>query len=285
MPEEEVVDNSPEAAPNTGPVGQADTQDLGQGESQAPAEVGQAEPEQAEPFFRYKHDDGEEMIFNNQDELSKTFREGLLRHRDYTKKTQELAEQRKAFESEQQQKQAEWAQFLEMKQKYDKYDQFLRQNPQIAQELQRRMSGAQGQGRVPPELQQQIEELKQWKEEREKRDQEMQNREQRRAAQEKAHELLSGRYPDYDRKAVEEMIAQLEQTPPGDEELAYLELLHLAAKGRRTPAELEEQMAERLQKKKNSHSPMPSGQSAPQGGKRTFKNLDEAAKAALAENK
>lgn len=283
MPEE-VLDNSPEAAPETAIAGSTDTPDVGQGESSAPEDVGQA-VEEPQPFFQYQHDDGEELIFHDPDELKRHFREGLLRHKDYTKKTQELSEQRKQFESERQQKEAEWSQYLQMKQQIDKYDQFLKQNPQIAQELRQRMAGKQGQGNMPPQLQKEIEELKQWKEEREKRDQEMQSREQRRAAQEKAHEILSGQYPDYDRKAVESLVQQLEQTPPGDEERAYLELLHLAAKGRQRPAELEEKVSQRLQKKQNSHSPMPSGSSAPKGGKRSFKSLDEAAKAALAENK
>lgn len=284
--EEPMLDNSPEAAPETAPAEQPDTQPTGQGESAAP-ETGQAVPEQEpEPFFRYQHDDGEEFVFNNPDELNKHFREGLLRHKDYTRKTQELAEQRKALEQERQQKEAEWAQYLQMKQQIDKYNQFLQQNPQIVEELKRRMNnGVTGQGRVPPELQREINELKQWKEDREKRDQEMQNREKRRTAQEKAHEMLLGQYSDYDRKAVENLIAQLEQTPPGDEERAYLELLHLAIRGKQRPAELEEQVSQRLQKKQNSHSPMPSGSSAPKGGKRGYKSLDEAAKAALAENK
>lgn len=281
MPEE-MLDNSPEAAPETAVADAPDTPDVGQGESAAPE--GQAVAEQ-QPFFSYKHDDGEEFVFNSPDELNRHFREGLLRHKDYTKKTQELAEQRKQFEAERQQKQAEWQQFLEMKQKYDKYDQYLRQNPQLVQELRRRMAGTSGQGNIPPELRKELDELKQWKEEREKRDQEMQNRSQRQAAQEKAHEILSGQYSDYDRKAVEEYIQQLEQTAPGDEERAYLELMHLAMRGRKAPAELEEQVAERLQKKKNSHSPMPSGSSTPKGGKRSFKTVEEAAKAAYAESK
>lgn len=284
---EEMLDNSPEAAPETTAAEMpetSDTPDIGQGESSVP-DAGQAEEEQ-QPFFKYQHDDGEEMVFHDPDELKRHFREGLLRHKDYTKKTQELSQQRKQFEAERQQKEAEWGQYLQMKQQIDKYDQFLKQNPQIAQELKQKMAGKQqGQGNVPPELRKELDELKQFKEQREKRDQEMQSREKRRSAQEKAHEVLSGQYPDYDRKAVEGLVQQLEQTPPGDEERAYLELLHLAARGRQRPADLEEKVSQRLQKKKSSHSPMPSGSSAPKGGTRSYKSLDEAAKAALAENK
>lgn len=252
------------------PVEDTSVTDAGQGEATAPEG-------QAEPFFSYEHDDGEVLQWNSPDEVKKYIREGTLRHRDYTKKTQELSEHRKAIEAQRQKFDTEYQNFLQLKTQYDKYDQFLKQNPNIINELKQRMS--QPKTELPPELQEKLAKIDEF----EKKMQQEQTAKQRQAALEKAHEALSKEYSDYNKDSVAKLMQELEETPPGDEQRRYLELLYLASRGRENPAKIERRVAENLANKQRAHTPMGATAGAPSGKGRSFKDSNEALNAALQE--
>ena len=66
-------------------------QDLGAQDS------GMEQPEAQEAFFDMSFDDGETVSFRDKDELAKWVKDSALRQKDYTKKTQSVAEQRRQF--------------------------------------------------------------------------------------------------------------------------------------------------------------------------------------------
>lgn len=242
--------------------------DTGQGEITAPEEG------QAEPLYQYHFEDEDEpRIFATKDELDKFFRDHALRHRDYTKKTQSVAEQRKAIERERQKFDTEYQSFLQAKSRIDKYQEFLKQNPHVEKQLAQLMKQPRPQG--DPRYDELKKELDSFKQERETEKQ----RQEREQAKEKAFELMSGRYQDFNRKEVEAMLEEFRETPPGGEAERLIELLYYANKGRKSPAQIEQEVAQRAEREKSAHTPMSPGK-AGSGEPKTFSSIEEAWEAA-----
>jgi antitoxin component HigA of HigAB toxin-antitoxin module len=246
---------------------------------QGGAEQGQAEASAPEHFHRYTHDDGTEHVFKDQDELNRFLRDGILRHSDYTKKTQEVADQRKQLEQLQQQLQQDRSSLTSMSSQYEQFKNFLDKRPDVVKRIKEEMQQKGQSASIPPEIQEKLSKV----DEMEKALKEREEAEQDRQAREKAFSRMGQMYPDFDRKVVESEIKRLQEMPPGDEHFTLAELAHFAALGRKKPAELESQIAERLKQKSASPRPMPSGGAAPKGPASTGRNFDEAARLAKQE--
>lgn len=102
-------------------------------------DIGTEQPEQS--AFLDVDFGGEKITFKSPEEAVRHIKEGTLLQRDYTKKTQTLAEERRRFQQEQtqskQQYEKELADFRKLKEKYDKYEEAFRRRPQIAAQLER----------------------------------------------------------------------------------------------------------------------------------------------------
>ena len=178
-------------------------------------------------FHAYKFDDGEEIKFKTPDDLNRYIREGTLRHKDYTKKTQETAELRKQIEKEREQNRSEYQAGLQAYNQWKATDDWLKQNQRVV-EIIRREGGpvpqAQPQqAQIPDELKSELEDLKKWRQEQEQ---------ERLGAQ--AMEALSGQYEDFSdyQDAINQMYSAIEEAPEGQEARALYEILYYAAKGK-----------------------------------------------------
>lgn len=184
-------------------------------------------------FHKWKSDDGEEHVFKSPDELDRFIREGTLRHKDYTKKTQELAEQRKQSEAERKRIEEQLTTASGMESKWKPIDEWLTRTPQGRAAYQ--YITTQMKGNIPPDaileqsrasieesinpLKSELEEIKKW---REAQEQEKQFSSTMAA--------LKERYPDMDEESVKTLYKQLDEAPEGDETRALLELIIKASK-------------------------------------------------------
>ena len=189
-----------------------------------------ATPSESESYFHsYKHDDGEEIKFKTPDDLSRYLRDGTLRHKDYTKKTQEVAELRKQIEKERETSRTESTAAMKAYGQWKDVDEWLRKNPRVVEIIRReggpiaqQLEQAQAQqSSVPDEVKTQLEELRQWKEAQEAE-----------AKIQSHYEALKGQYEDFDEESVAELYRQLDEAPEGEETRALLELLYYASKGK-----------------------------------------------------
>lgn len=260
--------------------------DAGQVE-ETPAEVGQGveapsegQGEEVSPFFEYEHDDGEVMRFQSPDELKSHFRDGLLRHSDYTRKTQELAEQRKQFEEERKRHEAERTASLTAYSTWSKIDERYKKDPVFRQALQNAMrQGRGGNQNLEAMLQQRISPMQKELEQFKKQRQEEERRRKEAEEEEKAFSLLEKSYEDFDRESIRKEVQRLQQLPPGDSTRALYELLYHSMKGRVTPAQMEKQIAERQRRNSSVKPPMSSSNAKPKTQK-GFSNFREALQAA-----
>lgn len=256
---------APEETPDEGQVS------TGQGPEMAPEETGQAE----EPLLEYHFEgDDEPTRFQSADELKSFIRDGTLRHSDYTKKTQSVADERKKLESERDRFNNEYNEFLQSRGQIQKYNEFLNKNPQLKQQLSRMVAQPQG-GQDPrvDELKEQFESLQKERDSEKKRQESDQ-------AREKAFEALGKRFPDFNRKEVEALLGEFQQMPPGGEAEKMAELLHYANRGKKTPAQIEQEVASREEKAQGAHAPMTPGKQPGGGKKKEFSSIEEARAAA-----
>lgn len=226
---------------------------------------------QEEPFYTYTGDDGQSQAFKDQKELNEYIRSGTLRHSDYTRKTQSLAEQRKAFEAERAKYDAEYTTFLNNKQEYDKIENYLKSlPPDVYNKLKQGISNQPRQEQYKdPRLDELLKE----------RDNEKKQREEE-AMRQAAFESLSRTYEDFDKDSVMNSVNKLQELAPGDSMRGFLELIYLAEKGRMSPAQIEQKMAENLKKKSSVSTPMGSTVGTPSKGSSGFKTIQEAYAAA-----
>lgn len=259
MPEEQVV----------GPVtGQADTS------APIPNSNVAVENTQDQPFYVYKGPKGEEA-YKSKDELDKFMREHALRQSDYTRKTQEVANYRKQFDSERQKFSEEQKAFLEAKKRYDQWDQTLKTRPDIYQQLERLAQSPADPATVfdrsreyadskTQELAARLEAIEK------EREEERTNREM-----EEVFGKMKEKYEDFDQDTILEWLDTLKdgKTEP------LIEALYHANKGRTSPLETEKKVVEKLQKKQSAG--ITPGKGVAPGGKPNFKNFDDAAQSAL----
>lgn len=250
---------------------------------ETPVDTGQAAAEeQSDPFFSYAFEDGEERKFTSPDELKGFIRDGVLRHSDYTKKTQSVAEERKKLEADRQRYDAEYSQMLQMKQEHDKIQQYLSKlPPQAYQALKQQIAQAQqGNQKGDPRVDKLMEEFEADKKARQEREQAETERQQREAA----FSELEKQYQDFNRDEVLQLAKALEEAPPGGQMRALMELLYHANRGKKTPAQIERDMAQNFARKKNLKTPISGGGKPPSNpGSAQYNNTDEALQAALSE--
>lgn len=212
-------------------------------------DVGTEQPQQ-ESFFELDFEDGEKVAFKSKDELAKWAKESALRQKDYTKKTQSVAEQRRQFEAQQSEHKTRVEKELEavkqLKEKYDRYEAAFKKRPQILQQLDRMVSQPaspdeifqRSQGYADEKYKTLESELESLKAERQ--------REQLERQRDDVYSRLGQRYPDFDKEQVNEVLSQLEEN--------NLEpLLELAYKASRfNPEGAEAKVLEKLQRKQGA---------------------------------
>jgi hypothetical protein len=182
-------------------------------------------------FFSYKHDDGEELKFKSPDDLKKYIREGTLRHKDYTKKTQEAAELRKQIDSQREKIETQAQMAARMENKWKPVDDWLLKRPDVVEYIRKNMGQESPQAILEQSrsafdenlspIKSELEQLKAWKEEQESQ-----------AKFSKTMSAIKEQYPDLDEDAVKEMYRALDEAPEGDEIRSLLEVLHFASKGK-----------------------------------------------------
>jgi len=233
---------------------------------QAASELEQAATEEAtipegtvseEPFLSFKTKDGQEFSWKSKEDAQRDWEQGAYRHSDYTRKTQELAEQRKEMDSLRQQI-AEQQQAIEAaKKKYDPYDEFFKtpRGQQVYQQLEKSVNRVspndvmeQSKYYVDEKVSSQTKELQERLEALEK------EREQERLSRERneAFEALASEYEDFDRDAVESEMKKLDELSSLSQDQItkeYLRLIHHALRGRTSAANLEQKFADKQTKK------------------------------------
>lgn len=241
-----------------------------------PAQVsGQSETtQQSEPYFRYKWEDGRVDEYRTPAELERAYRSGYLRHQDYTKKTQEIAAERKKYEAEQEKIKEAYKKVSDMESRLMPMDKFLRERKDVADYIVQQMKGAKPQDSDEnvEAIKREFQEFKSKYEERAKKEEE----EQRRKA---IFGMMKEKYQDFDEERIAEGINGLLETAPGDEMASLIDTIYWATKGRTTPEEMQKRIVEGIQKKSAMKTPMTSGGQVASGPK-VFKNLQEAAEAA-----
>ena len=248
----------------------------GQGTS-APASPGTSGQAAQTYLHSYKDDDGKVYNFRNAEELNRHIREGMLRHKDYTQKTQTLSKQRAEADKRAQELDQRWQLFMQKQSEIEKYDRFLKENPQAYQKLKQEMAQGAGpeqmiQQQLAPfeeklsPLAKEVEELRQWKQQQE---------EERSRGQ--AFSRVKEFYPDFDQAKVVEAMQRLREAPEGDEMFQFAELVYLAEKARADIGAIERRMASG-NNGASRPSPQVSGGASPRGGSEPpAKNIKEAA--------
>jgi len=244
-------------------------------EAAAQAQAAGTEPEA--PFFEYQLPTGEKETYRTRDSLTQAHRDSYLRRADYTRKTQEVAEMRKAIEEEKKKFAEEQKAFLQAKQRYDGYDQKLKERPDLQRRLEEAFSQPmepaaafeKAQGYVDEKTQTLLERL----DALEKQNQEATTKHEI----DEAFSELKGKYPDVDETAIMETLEAI-----ADGKIApMIEQLYWAHKGRMTPAAMEQKIVDGLKKKEGAAlvPPSPSGKGVPP----KFKSTKDAREAAFEE--
>lgn len=203
------------------------------------------------PFLEVDLGD-EKLSFNSQDEIAKHVREGTLRQSDYTKKTQEVAEQRKAMEEKERQLEQQLSAFLEQKGQYDKIDGFFKKRPDVRDYILQNMR--------QPDPHKQADYLKKYAEEQTTSvKKELDELKQQIEAEKRAKQYeqqrkevfgeLSGQFEDFNEEAISKQLEEIQgyQSLPEKEALRnFAQVLYYASKGRTSPIEQEEKQARRV---------------------------------------
>ena len=185
-----------------------------------------------EPFFVYDWGD-EKQSFGTQDELKSYIKDGTLRHKDYTRKNQERSEKEKKLASDRERFDAEYTTFLKTKERHDKIDAWLKT---LSPDMRARLEGEVRSSRIDPETAKIREELDSLKKAEEQRKTDAEKAEKDSAERERvesAHTRLGKRYTDYNRKAIDDYIRSIQESP--DQLYALYETVHNALKVR-TPS-------------------------------------------------
>lgn len=233
--------------------------------------VGATAPEPAqqvsnEPFFQMDFGRGDVRSFKTKEELMEAMRDlhgGSLRREDYTRKTQELAEQRKQFEKE--------------RESIKKYNDFLKNNPHVRNKLDQYLKqGTTGDvavdkarayaDEVKSEIQKEMEELKSWKSQRE--------REER---QQKAIQALKQKYQNFSEDNVRKLMSSFDANDP----VAIMELFHHAFQGQNMGPTQQARMAQAQQQKQQARMVPGGGAPSPSAGDAS--SIDEAYERAMRE--
>ena len=172
------------------------------------------QPSNEGSFFDVDFGD-EKLSFKSKDELSKWAKESAMRQKDYTKKTQTIAAQRREFEQRQKEHQSKVEKELEAikqaKSKWEKYDQAFKARPHIYQQMERLVS----QPSSPDEVYERTrgyadEQMKAIRAELDSLKAEKE-RERMERSRDEVYSRLGERYQDFDKDAVDQMLNTLEE--------------------------------------------------------------------------
>ena len=236
----------------------------------------------AEPSYFHSYEDGEgnKTDFKDANELNDYIRQGNMRHADYTRKTQGVAKDRESLQAERARYDAEYTTFLESKQENDKIEKYLKSlPPEVFERLKQGIQGQPKKQARDPEVDKMLQEYGEDKKAREADKQRQQDNESR----EKAFTRLTKDLPDFNREEVMNMVKTLEEVPQEDQMRTFMEMLHYSQKGKLTPAEMELRMAENLERKASTTTPMGTTTKPPNTGVKNYGSIKEAKKAALEE--
>jgi hypothetical protein len=256
----------------------ADTQSAPEQGQSAP-QTAPATPESSEPFFSYKYADGKEEVYKTKDELAKAYRDSYLRQSDYTRKTQEVAQTKKQIEDERKKFQEEQAQFTKVKTQYDEWDRLLKTRPDLYSQLERVATAPPDPSAVFDRSKGYVDEKYQTLESQVAEMKAALDKDKTQKELDATFAKFKTKYEDFDEGPIME---RLEYLANGETE-PLIDLLYWATKGQMTPqqeAKLEEKVTENLQKKKSAGM-VPTKGSSVAPSKRTFRNPDEARKAAF----
>jgi len=241
---------------------------------------GGAAPEQGttEPFHRFAFGD-EEKVWNSPDELNEYIRQGTLRHQDYTRKTQTLADMRRQVETRQKEFEERERRLKDNESRYKQFNDFLTRRKDVADYIENQMRSPstdhileQTRGYADEkteELKKEMEEFKEWKRQQEA----LQQRND-------AFSQLKQLFPDFDEKTVSEKLDGIFTAPDGDEIRSLAELAYYAAKGQSSPAEIEQNLSAEIERKKGTKSIPSSSGEVQAGGQDQYADEAEAAEAA-----
>jgi len=250
----------------------APAQPSGQGPSveKAPASTSKT------PYFEYEWEDGKKDSFASVEDLKRSYREGVLRHRDYTKKTQELAEQRKTHETERKALEATAVQVRAMESQWRPVDEFLKNRQDVYQYIQSQMRqpgpdimARQTQNLVENKTKGIEDKLKAFEEWKEEQDLERQKR--------SLFDQFKKTYDDFDEDAISEELRKANETPEEDSLRSLVEMIYFARKGRETPIEIEKRIAETSSGKSQKRPPVPPGKAPKEGPTTVPRTFTEAA--------
>ena len=104
------------------------------GKASAPTQTTPSRPSGSavgKPHFEYEWEDGTKDSYANEEDFRKAWREGRLRHKDYTKKTQELAKQREAFGKQQRDLETLAGEAKKLHGQWEPVDKWLNQKPDV----------------------------------------------------------------------------------------------------------------------------------------------------------
>lgn len=213
---------------------------------------GQGDEPPEEYFYEFETPDGEEVHkFSSPDDVGNFMREHFLRHSDYTRKTQEVAEQRRQqellreqFENDRKQFHSQRDEWNSRSEQLKKYDDFLKKNPHVEQKLKEQLGEL-----TDDDLERKMETLFQQKYGKELEAMKARERqEQLRQQREAAEKNLAGKYKDFNVDVVNKAYEALQQ---GDL-TTLMEVLYFSEIGRKSIPELEQKILEDQAKKKQA---------------------------------
>lgn len=205
--------------------------------------------DQPESFLDVDFGD-EQVSFKDRDEAINYIKESGMRNRDYTQKTQTLAEQRREFERAQREHEKrveeETRRIEELKKRYDRYEEAFRKRPQIARQLEQLVSRPASPDELFERTQGYADEKYKTLEEKLNALEAERERERLERQRDDIYARLGERYKDFDKEAVSQVLSGLED---GNLE----QLLEMAFKASRYGAgPSEEVVAEKLKRKQGA---------------------------------
>lgn len=213
-----------------------------------PAGESQGQPE-AEGIYSHTFPDGERVDFKSTEDIGKHLRDSYFRQKDYTKKTQGLADDRKKFDEERSGYEKERDAGTELMKQYRDWDTRLKSNPGLYSRMEQQMRSPasprdvfeQSKGYADDQvksLQEQLETI-QKEREGEKMDKELDT----------VFTSFEGQHQDFDRQRVRDLLEELSEgkTEP------LIRMLYQADRGMNfNPGKVEQKVVDNLQKKRSA---------------------------------
>ena len=228
--------------------------------------------------FEYDWEDGTKDSYATEEEFRKAWRDGRLRHKDYTKKTQELSTQRKAFDDQRKQMEKVAQDAQKLHGQWKPIDDWMKTRPDVSEYIQKTMRNPspetiakQATEPFGQELQQtksQLQQLMEWKQKQEDETRKKQ-----------MYEHLASEYPDFNPEEIEEELARFNESPGEDDQRNLASLIYWARKGRGAPRKIGEEVVAGPPPVGKKMPPVPSGKAMRAAPEEKFKTIREAAEA------